>query len=168
MDGNFLCRTNSETRRTAARRRAGAQNLGAARPHFARSQGASPPRAHRRFVARPRFARRAARPRQDRARQIHRPDSQARFQAHPVHARPHAGRRARHAHFAGDEFGQTRTHFPARPGVHEHFARGRNQPRFAENTIGHARNDAGKLRDAARHDARLAAAVFRFGEPESD
>ena len=58
--------------------------------------------------------------------------------------------------------------FPARPGVHQHLARRRNQPRLAQDPVGHAGNHAGKLRDPARHDPPAAPAILRSRQPEPD
>ena len=71
---------------------------------------------------------------QDRAGPHGRPHSETGFQTYPVHARPHARRRFGDAHFAGNQLRQARIGISTRAGLHEHFARGRNQPCLAQKT----------------------------------
>ena len=85
--------------------------------------------------------------------------------AHPVHARPRAGRPRRHAHLP-PEHGHVRHR--ARPGLLQLPARGRDQPRARQGAVGAARGHAGADRHDRRHDARRREAVPRHGDAEPD
>ena len=88
--------------------------------------------------ARPRAA--GGRPgrRQDPARALVQRRARARHEAHPVHARPDAGRRVRVARLRR---ARRRVRVPRGAGVHEHRARRRDQPHAAEDAVRAAGGD---------------------------
>lgn len=92
----------------------------------------------------------------------------ARFQADSVHAGSAAERHPRLQHPADDAGRGAEDGLSARRDLFEHPACGRDQPRFAEDAVRHARGDAGTCRDAARRDAPPAGTVFRARLAESD
>ena len=87
------------------------------------------------------------------------------LQAHPVHARPGAGRPGRHAHLQPED---RRVQHLARAGVHQPAARRRDQPRAGQGAERAARSDAGAPGDDRRRDAQGARAVPRDGDAEPD
>ena len=95
----------------------------------------------------PRAARGRAGHRQDAARAVLRGRPVAALQAHPVHARPDAGRRARHEPL---RLRAQPVRAEPRARLHEHPARRRDQPHAAQDAGRAARGDAG----ARGHDRR--------------
>ena len=55
--------------------------------------------------------------------------------AHPVHARPDAGRHHRHQHRRRGRRGRRKLRVPARPDLRQHGARRRDQPRHAQDAV---------------------------------
>ena len=88
-----------------------------------------------------------------------------RVPAHPVHARPAAGRHRRH----GDlQPGQERVHPEEGPDLREPRAGRRDQPRAGQGAVGAARGDAGAPGHDRRHHAPAARAVPGHGDAEPD
>ena len=90
--------------------------------------------------------------------------------AHPVHARPDAGRHRRHQHRPGARARRDVLRVPAGPDLRQRRARRRDQPRHAEDAVGAARGDAGRQR-VGRQDhlpARAAVPRARDAEPARD
>ena len=71
-------------------------------------------------------------------------------QPNPVHARSDARRRDRHQRHHGKRARPARLHLHGRPDLRPDCARRRNQPRHAQNAVGHARSHAGKAGDGRR------------------
>ena len=92
-------------------------------------------------------------------------DAARQLQAHPVHARPGAGRPGRHAHL---QPAQRRVQHLARPGLHAPAAGRRDQPRAGQGAERAARSDAGAPGHDRRRDAQGARAVPRDGDAEPD
>ena len=82
-----------------------------------------------------------------------------RLLAHPVHARPDAGRHPRHEHGHGNARRQAVLRVPAGADLHPDLPGRRNQPRHAQDAVGHARNDAG------RHGHRRPARAIELKQP---
>ena len=87
------------------------------------------------------------------------------FRAHPVHARPDAGRRDRLLDLRPADVG---LRVPAGPDLHEPPPRRRDQPRPAEDAGGAARGDAGAAGDDRGDHATARAAVPRPRDAEPD
>ncbi len=90
------------------------------------------------------------------------------LQAHPVHARPDAQRRHRHAdHPGGSGDAAAAVPVPARAAVRQHDPGRRNQPHAAEDPGRHARGDAGAADQFRRAGPPPARPVLRPGHAES-
>ena len=85
--------------------------------------------------------------------------------AHPVHARPGAGRPGGHAHLQPED---RRVQHLARAGVRQPAAGRRDQPRAGQGAKRAARGDAGAPGHDRRRDAQGARAVRRDGHAEPD
>ena len=71
--------------------------------------------------------------------------------AHPVHARPDAGRHHGHEHGDGVARRQAILRVSTRADLHADLPGRRNQPGHAQDAVGHARSDAGGLGQRRRH-----------------
>ena len=113
---------------------------------------------------RPRAARGRAGRRQDADGDDARAGDLGEVPAHPAHARPAARRHHRHAHLRREDGDVPHR---AGPGLHQHPARRRDQPRHAEDAERAARGDAGAAGHARRHDvpARRSVLGARDAEP---
>ena len=86
--------------------------------------------------------------------------------AHPVHARPHAGRHPRHHGHRRDAGRREGLRVPEGADLREHRPRRRNQPRDAEDAERAARGDAGASRHRRQAHARARRAVRRPRDAE--
>ncbi len=89
------------------------------------------------------------------------------LQAHPVHARPDAGRHHRHRDPRRGRR-RARAALRARADLRADPARRRDQPHAAQDPGGAARGDAGVPRHRRRPHLRARTAVLRAGDPEPD
>ena len=88
-----------------------------------------------------------------------------RHEAHPVHARPHAGRRVGVARLRREG---RRVRVPRGSGLHERRARRRDQPHAAQDAVGAARGDGGAPGLDRRRDPAAARPVPRRRDAEPD
>ena len=103
--------------------------------------------------------------REDRAREVGRALARPLVLAAAVHARPAADGRDRRQRL---QPAHERVRVQARPRVRERAARGRDQPRVAEDAVRAARGDAGDAGHDRRSDVSARAAVLRGRDPEPD
>ncbi len=141
------------------------QGIGGSDRRPERRHRASPDRHLR---PRPRPVGRRAGPGQDAAGQLAGRGHAPGLQAHPVHARPDAQRRHRHAdHSRGPGDAAAAVPVPSRSAVRQHDPGRRNQPHAAEDPGRHARGDAGAADQFRRAGPPTARPVLRPGHAES-